>query len=188
MIADSVVEVPPRQGRGEVAVWQWLDRHINRETSAQLAPGGSGQPGPTLGVIEQLLHALGQPQRRGRRCSWLPRMARPRPPGSSRRCCRAAACATSRPKKCRLGAMGEEGGDYIVAAPASCGRTRRGRRRGGRGSASADDRTGAHHRQDSASPRGLTLAPDARLHQSAPELEQVAEERLALPLERFTPS
>jgi len=48
-----------------VAVWQWLDRHINRETSAQLAPGGSGQPGPTLGVIEQLLHALGQPQRRG---------------------------------------------------------------------------------------------------------------------------
>lgn len=45
-------------------MWQWLDGHVNRETGVGVAPGGSVQPAPTLGVIEQLLDALGQPQRR----------------------------------------------------------------------------------------------------------------------------
>lgn len=53
-----------QQDRGEVAVWRWLDGHINRETGVGVAPGGSVQPAPALGVIEQLLHTLGQPQRR----------------------------------------------------------------------------------------------------------------------------
>lgn len=53
-----------RQDRGEAAVWQWLDGHVNRETGVGVAPGGSVQPAPSLDVINQLLHALGQPQRR----------------------------------------------------------------------------------------------------------------------------
>ena len=45
-------------------MWQWLDDHVNHESGVGVAPGGSVQPAPTLGVIEQLLDTLGQPQRR----------------------------------------------------------------------------------------------------------------------------
>lgn len=65
MIGDSVVEVSAEwPGRGEAAVWRWLDGHINRETGVGVGPGGSVQPAPTSGLIEQLLHTLGQPHRR----------------------------------------------------------------------------------------------------------------------------
>ncbi len=53
-----------QQDRGELAVWRWLDGHINRETGVGVPPGGSVQSAPTLGAIEQLLQTLGQPQRR----------------------------------------------------------------------------------------------------------------------------
>lgn len=49
---------------GGAAVWRWLDGHVNRETGVGAPAGRSALPVPTLGAIEQLLHALGHPQRR----------------------------------------------------------------------------------------------------------------------------
>lgn len=49
---------------GGAAVWRWLDGHLNRETGVGTPPGGSVLPAPTRGAVEQLLHALGHPERR----------------------------------------------------------------------------------------------------------------------------